>query len=81
MASYFVARHAPGEPAAAIHDRSRCPPGAFPFAGAEYLGEFLDASQALTVARVRYRHIASCACCAPAAAAVDAGRMLSALRS
>ena len=73
MASYFVASHAQGDSAHAVHDRSRCPPASFPREGAEYLGEFLDPSQALAVARLRYPHVQPCACCVPAlvAAVID----------
>jgi hypothetical protein len=74
MASYFVASLAPVDGAYAVHDRSRCPPGAFPLSGAEYLGEFLDAGQAVAVARLRYLHAASCACCACAPPAPVSGR-------
>ena len=64
MASYFVATQALVDGAHAVHERSCCPPGAFPRDAAEYLGDFLDAGQALAVARVRYVHVAPCACCA-----------------
>ncbi|MBC5786188.1 hypothetical protein H8N03_24830 [Ramlibacter sp. USB13] len=82
MASYFVATRAAGG-AHAVHDRSRCPPGAFPRQDAEYLGEFLDSAQAVAVARLRYVHVAACSCClcvrAPAvrAATVTAGSLRS----
>jgi hypothetical protein len=62
MASYFVDCHARSDGAHAVHDRSRCPPGRFPCA-VEYLGEFLDAPQAVAVARLRYAHAQGCACC------------------
>lgn len=62
MSSYFVANAAHGE--IAVHDRSRCPPGAFRAeADAEYLGEFMDAAQAIAVARLRYAHARGCPCC------------------
>lgn len=64
MASYFVAMQALVDGAHAVHERNCCPPGAFPHDDAEYLGDFLDARQALAVARVRYVHVAPCACCA-----------------
>lgn len=64
MASYFVATRATGGAAHAVHDRGRCPPGAFPREAAEYLGEFLDPSQAIAVARLRYLHVTTCTCCA-----------------
>ena len=64
MASYFVARHAQPDGAHAVHDRSRCPPACFLGEPAtEYLGEFMEAAQAVTVARVRYPHARGCACC------------------
>jgi hypothetical protein len=68
MASYFVASHARLAGTHAVHDRSCCPPGTFPRHGAEYLGEFLDAAQALAVARLRYAAVTPCACCARATA-------------
>lgn len=64
MASYFVARHAPPHEAHAVHDRSLCPPTCFTVTGAtEYLGDFLEAAQALAVARLRYAQVQGCACC------------------
>jgi hypothetical protein len=67
MASYFVAYHAPAFGQVAVHDRSRCPPDCFlGEATTEYLGEFLDASQAVAVARLRYAHARGCAACEPA---------------
>jgi hypothetical protein len=81
MASYFVASPAFTGGAPAVHDRGRCPPATFPPHG-EYLGEFLDVSQALAVARLRYPHASACACCS--AAARRAGierRILTDLRS
>jgi len=67
MASYFVAYHAAATAEVAVHDRSRCPPQCF-LGGAttEYLGEFLDALQAVTVARLRYAHARGCTECQPA---------------
>jgi hypothetical protein len=70
MASYFVARHAQPDGFHAVHDRSSCPPGCFPGERAsEYLGEFMEAEQAVTVARVRYPHARGCPCCGQATAA------------
>jgi len=64
MASYFVARPAQPDGVHAVHDRSRCPPASLPGEPAmEYLGEFMEAAQALVVARVRYPHARGCACC------------------
>ena len=81
MASYFVATRASGG-AHAVHDRNRCPPGAFPRDTAEYLGEFLDPAQAMAVARLRYVHVAACACCLrPRVAAAQDLPALSSLRS
>ena len=75
MASYFVAaQRAPGEPPA-VHDRDRCPPGVFPAGGAEYLGEFFHAAQALAVARLRYPHARGCACCVRAVAVAQRGAL------
>ena len=66
MASYFVAYHAPLFGEVAVHDRSRCPPDCFlSDATTEYLGEFLDAGQAVAVARMRYAHARGCAACEP----------------
>jgi hypothetical protein len=65
MASYFVACHAPPDGIHAVHDRDLCPPACFPYDGAtEYLGEYIDAMQAVSVARLRYPHAAGCSCCA-----------------
>jgi hypothetical protein len=50
-----------------VHDRDRCPPGCFPLGAVDYLGEFLDASQALAVARLRFPQACHCACCTAAA--------------
>lgn len=63
MASYFVACHdSPGE--VEVHDRQRCPPGCFMLeTTTEYLGEFLDARQAVAVARLRYADAQGCSCC------------------
>lgn len=67
MASYFVAYHAAAAADVAVHDRSRCPPQCFlGDATTEYLGEFLDAVQALAVARLRYVHARGCCACEPA---------------
>lgn len=65
MASYFVARQPQLDGIHPVHDRSRCPPDRFPAAAIEYLGEFADTTQAVTVARVRYAHARGCTCCAP----------------
>lgn len=70
MASYFVACNAPAGSGMAVHDRTRCPPACFVLARtAEYLGEFLDAAQAVAVARLRYAHANGCPCTEPAAIA------------
>jgi hypothetical protein len=67
MTSYFVAAHAPPRSGIAVHDRSLCPPGCFlTDSRPEYLGEFLELSQAIVVARLRYPHARGCACCEPA---------------
>jgi len=67
MASYFVAYHSPLVGEVAVHDRMRCPPDCFLSENTtEYLGEFLDAEQAVAVARLRYAHARGCAACAPA---------------
>lgn len=75
MASYFVAYHAPPYGEVAVHDRNRCPPGCFMLdtTTTEYLGEFLDPSQAVAVARLRYAHARGCPCCEPEIALVGAG--------
>jgi hypothetical protein len=64
MASYFVAYHAPAYGEVAVHDRSICPPACFMLDASttEYLGEFLDTSQAVAVARLRYAHARGCPC-------------------
>lgn len=62
MANYFVACDATTGADPCVHERSLCPPACFSAASrTEYLGDFLDAGQALVVARLRY---ASAACCA-----------------
>ena len=73
MASYFIAFDAPACGTVAVHDRSRCPPGCFlqETGGTEYLGEFLEPSQAIAVARLRY---AGARCCSCAEAAQAPGR-------
>lgn len=82
MASYFVARSSAIGGLPAVHDRSRCPPGSFPPAGAEYLGDFLDAGQALAVARLRYVNATRCSCCAvQRVPPLPVMRLLPALRS
>jgi hypothetical protein len=56
-----------------VHDRSRCPPECFlGETAAEYLGEFLDAGQAVAVARLRYSHARGCAACEPVRTRVPA---------
>jgi hypothetical protein len=61
MASYFVACDAQSDGAHEVHDRSRCPPACFPHEGInEYLGEFHNIVQAVTVARLRYRPARRC---------------------
>lgn len=82
MASYFVALPSAAGGPPEVHDRTRCPPGRFPRAGSEYLGEYFDPAQALAVARLRYADVTRCACCGlPVAASVQATPALSALRS
>lgn len=64
MDSYFVARAQGKDGCNAVHERSRCPPACFRAPGAsEYLGDFLDAGQALLVARLRYVNACACAHC------------------
>lgn len=61
MNSYFVACHTPASGEVAVHDRTRCPPDCFLHHGTtEYLGDFLDAEQAVAVARLRYAHARGC---------------------
>ena len=63
MSSYFVASRPSVDGAHTVHDRSTCPPGCFPAQGAaEYLGDFLDPTQALAVARLKYPAARGCAC-------------------
>lgn len=62
MTSYFVACLSPASEAA-VHHRNHCAPGCFPQSAAEYLGEFLDPSQAEAVARLRYAHARRSRCC------------------
>ena len=82
MASYFVAGAGKSGAAVAVHDRDRCPPGCFPLGAVDYLGEFLDAGQALAVARLRFPLARHCACCTAAAPATATPRAaLSSARS
>lgn len=68
MPSYFVACEEAPDGVHSVHDRSVCPPSCFPQnRAAEYLGEFLETAQAVVVARLRYAHVAGCACCAQGA--------------
>jgi len=61
MASFFVGTAAETAIGYAVHDRSRCPPACLGAAHAvEYLGEYGDEAQALTVARLRYGGICHC---------------------
>ena len=63
MSSYFVASRPLVDGVHTVHHRSTCPPGCFPAEGAaEYLGEFLDATQALVVARLKYPAARGCPC-------------------
>jgi hypothetical protein len=62
MASYFVAAHGTPQGEAAVHESQRCPPGRFPPASSEYLGEFLETAQAVAVARLRYANARGCSC-------------------
>ncbi|RYZ06050.1 MAG: hypothetical protein EOO24_11990 [Comamonadaceae bacterium] len=67
MASYYVEQGANFQDDHPVHDRSRCPPSCFaPERHPAYLGEFLDAGQAVCVARVMYVHAHGCACCGEA---------------
>ena len=64
MPSYFVDGEDAADGVHAVHDRSACPPSCFPRdRAAEYLGEFIEAAQAVAVARLRYAHVAGCSCC------------------
>lgn len=81
MASYFVSRVARADGIHPVHDRSRCPPACFPDAATEYLGEFRDAVQAVTVARVIYAHARGCARCDAGSPADGPGRAAPSLGS
>ena len=81
MASYFIARRAQPDGIHAVHDRSRCPPECFAGTATEYLGEFRDTTQAVTVARLRYAHARGCACCDPVFAIPPERAQLALLRS
>lgn len=80
MSSYFVARRAQPDGIHAVHDRSRCPPECFT-AATEYLGEFRETTQAVTVARLRYAHARGCTCCDPVFATPPERVQLALLRS
>jgi len=83
MASYFVACTGIAGAAAAVHDRDRCAPECFPAGAVEYLGEFLEAGQALAVARLRFPQARHCGCFAAIVPATTATQRaaLSSLRS
>ena len=63
MASYFVASRARPDGVHPVHDRGRCPPESFPPQASEYLGEFIDAAQALVGGRQGYAGAGTCVCC------------------
>ncbi|HEX2547916.1 MAG TPA: hypothetical protein VHL79_23735 [Ramlibacter sp.] len=65
MPSYFVTCRAAADGLHPVHDRTQCPPECFPDAANEYLGEYLEAAQAIAVARLRYAHVRGCSCCVP----------------
>ena len=65
MPSYFVDRRAHADGTHVVHDRFKCPADCFPPArDAEYLGELLDAFQALALARLNYPRVNGCLWCA-----------------
>lgn len=65
MPSFFIDRRAQRNGDHLVHERSKCPPHSFPAASdAEYLGELLDADQAVTLARLKYAHVNGCLYCA-----------------
>jgi hypothetical protein len=65
MPSFFVDRRAQPDGAHMVHARDACPPASFPRPhDAQYLGELLDAQQALVLARVIYARVAGCIRCA-----------------
>lgn len=64
MPSFYIERRAQADGSHVVHASNRCLPHCLPAAGgAEYLGELLDAQQALLLARLNYRHVQGCACC------------------
>jgi hypothetical protein len=64
MASYYVDEGACASGEHTVHDRSRCPPSCFaPERQTAYLGDFLDAAQAVCVARLRYPQAQVCPWC------------------
>ena len=65
MPSYFIDRRARADGTHVVHDRFKCPADCFPPAReAEYLGELLDAFQALALARLNYPRVNGCLWCA-----------------
>ena len=69
MPSFFVDRRAQPDGAHMVHARDACPPASFPCPrDAHYLGELLDAQQALVLARVIYGRVGGCIRCAACAA-------------
>ncbi|MDB5749883.1 MAG: hypothetical protein JWP65_304 [Ramlibacter sp.] len=76
MASYFVDERARANGVHPVHDRNRCPPSCFaPERQPQYLGDFIDAAQAMCVARLRYRHAHGCSCCSNQALPPQRGAM------
>ena len=65
MPSFFVDRRRQPNGEHLLHERSQCPPDCFPRSSdAEYLGELLDAAQALRLARLKYPRVNGCLWCA-----------------
>ena len=65
MPSYFIDRRAQADGTHVVHDRMQCPADCFPpTRDAEYLGELLDAHQALAIARLNYPRVNGCLWCA-----------------
>ncbi|NML43462.1 hypothetical protein HHL11_06835 [Ramlibacter sp. G-1-2-2] len=64
MPSFYIDRRAQADGSHVVHARNSCPPERFPSGeAAEYLGELLDARQAMALGRLMYGHVQGCPCC------------------
>jgi hypothetical protein len=64
MPSYYIDRRAQADGSHVVHARDGRQAGCFAASdSSEYLGELLDAGQALALARLNYARVRGCACC------------------